>query len=250
MSDLTRIRADIPTDDKIKALRKLWARRGEEAGVHVDIRAESRTPAAPRASTDPVQIRLGWYIPPRHKDDTLDNFRPLTPSQRVALDAARDWVESVKVGTGATLALVGGVGCGKSHLMYAAIRAANEAGVHAAAYGWVELADVIRASKFAHDVEEYNEAREKRDRLYQAAKAFGLDEIRPTSGTDFDGTELAQLMTRAYRNCQGVIVTSNFADTKLAEIIGLAAQSRLTQLTVEGPNLRPVEARERHLRAV
>src|SRR5690606_32770860 len=143
-----------------------------------------------------------------------------------------------------SLALVGKRGCGKSHLMYAAIRAANERGIHAAAYGWGELADVLRAAKFSHDTEEYTEAKARRDRFY-AAKAIGVDEIRPTSGSEFDGTELAQIMTRAYRNRQAVIVTSNFADRKLAAIIGLAAEGRLTQLVVEGPDMRLPEERSR-----
>ena len=244
MSDLRRV----GPDDAMKALRKLWMRRGEAAGAPVGGLLRPQPPAEPKRSSDPVQIRLGWYIPPRHWGDTLENFKPVTDSQRAALDATRQWVDATVAGEGAALALVGGVGCGKSHLMYAAIRAVNEAGVHAAAYGWAELADVLRAAKYVHDVEEYTEAKARRDRLY-AAKSFGIDEIRPTSGSDFDGTELAQIMTRAYRNCQGVIVTSNYADSKLAGIIGLAAQSRLTQLTVVGPNLRPPEERARHLSA-
>lgn len=69
----------------------------------------------------------------------------------------------------------------------------------------------------------------QRDRLY-AASAIAIDEIRPTSGTDFDATELSQLMIRAYRQMQAVFVTSNYADAKLAAILGLAATSRLTQL--------------------
>lgn len=198
----------------------------------------------PRSAVD---VRLSWYIPPRHQGDTLENFRPLTPEQETALRATRDWVESVKAGRGGALALIGSVGSGKSHLLYAAIRAVNLAGIHAAASGWYELADLFRRAKFGHP-EDLTEARLEKGR-YLAARALGIDEIRPTSGTEYDTTELSQLMTRAYRQCQGVIITSNFADEKLAGIIGLAAASRLTQVVVTGPDLRQPENR-RHLQAV
>lgn len=208
--------------------------------------ADAQMPEPPRkAAPSAAEVRIGWYIAPRHTNDTLDSFVPHTASQESALRATRAWIGSVKDGKGGALALIGSVGCGKSHLLYAAIRHLNTAGIHAAAGGWYDLADMIRQSKFGHD-EDHTEARRRRDR-FLAARAFGIDEIRPTSGTAYDTTELSQLMTRAYRECQGVIVTSNHADEKLARIIGLAAASRLTQVQVIGPDLR--QPANRHLRA-
>ncbi len=203
------------------------------------------TPAAPPRSA--IEVRLGWYIPPRHTADTLESFQPLTDSQAEALQATRDFVASVLAGEGGALALIGGVGTGKSHLLYAAVRALNEAGIHAAAGGWYDLADTLRQAKYGHE-EDVTQARIHKSRILGAA-ALGIDEIRPTSGTDYDTTELSQLMTRAYRERQGVIVTSNYADEKLSRIVGLAASSRLTQVVVEGPDLRQPENR-RFLRAI
>lgn len=232
-------RIAINTENDFAAVLERWKERGPNAN-------QPPAPPEPRREVNAVQVRLGWYIPARHREDTLDSYVPQNASQEDALAAVRDWVESVKRGEGGALALVGAVGTGKSHLLYAAIRAANEAEKHAAAYGWAELADILRDAKFGHD-EDVTEARLKKSRFLNA-DAFGLDEIRPTSGTEFDGTELAQLMTRAYRNCQGVIVTSNHADERLARIIGLAAASRLTQVTLVGADMRQPEHR-RHLRA-
>ena len=129
-------------------------------------------------------------------------------------------------------------------MLYAAVRAVNEAGITCAAAGWYDLADVFRQAKFGHD-EDVTEARVKKSRIL-GSSALGIDEIRPTSGTEYDTTELSQLMTRAYREKQGVFVTSNYADEKLAGIVGLAATSRLTQVTVVGPDRRKPE--NRHLR--
>jgi DNA replication protein DnaC len=206
---------------------------------------EDPEPEAPTPS-DARLVRLGWYIPPRHVNDTFESFRPQTASQAAALEAAMGWADSVKAGDGATLALIGGVGTGKSHLLYAAIRELNLAGLHAAAAGWCDLADLFRAAKFGHD-EDVTQARIGKAR-FLGATALGIDEIRPTSGTEYDTTELSQLMTRAYREKQGVFVTSNYADERLSQIVGLAASSRLTQVKVVGPDMRKPE--NRHLRAV
>lgn len=208
--------------------------------------ADAPPPPPPAATLSAVDVRLSWYIPPRHTEDTLDSFTPHTASQRDALAACRDWVRSVIDGEGGALALIGPVGCGKSHLLYGAIRAVNEAGIHGAAGGWYDLADLFRQAKFGHD-DDVTEARQKRNRIL-GAKALGIDEIRPTSGTGYDTTELSQLMTRAYRERQGVIITSNFADDELIKIIGLAASSRLTQVVMKGPDLRRPE--NRHLKAI
>lgn len=238
MSEMARL----STDDAIKALRKKWMRRGDTEG---GLLRPDREPEPPKM-TNANEVRIGWYIPPRHTEDTLENFRVHSPSQKAALEATRAWIESVKEGRGGALALIGGVGTGKSHLLYAAIRELNLAGIHAAAGGWYDMADLFRQAKFGHD-EDVTEARIKKARIL-GSSALGIDEIRPTSGTEYDTTELAGLMTRAYREVQGVIVTSNHADEKLSQIIGLAASSRLTQVKVVGPDLRKPE--NRHLRAI
>lgn len=234
----------VDTTDAIKALRKLWMRRGE-AGA--GLLAPNREPEPPKL-TDSRLVRIGWYIPPRHgprpdrpDGDTFENFRVHHPSQRVALEAAQAWVASVLAGDGGALALIGPSGTGKSHLLYAACRAINMAKVHCAAGGWYDLADLFRQAKFGHE-EDVTEARLRKSRTL-AANALCIDEIRPTSGTDYDTTELAGLMTRAYRERQGVFVTSNFSDDKLSDIISLAASSRLTQVKVVGPDLRKPENR-------
>lgn len=190
---------------------------------------------APAGEHSAALTRIGWYIPPRHERDTFEGFRPQNASQRVALSAAQRWVDAAAAERGPTLALVGGVGTGKSHLLYAAVRELNLRGVHCGAWGWYEIAAALREAKVARDG--YAGAVVQRDRLH-AARAVAIDEIRPTSGTEFDSTELSQLMTRAYRQMQAVIVTSNYADAKLAAILGRAATSRLTQVQVTGGDYR------------
>lgn len=217
-----------------------------------------------------AEVRIGWYIPLRFKLCTLDrcptpragrcecdgvrHYVPSTRSQREALAAATAWAEQAGRGEGIALALVGPPGTGKSHLMYAAIRHANLRGVNAGAWGWFDLADHLRAAMSERDEQLRKDGADQRARV-RAVRAFGLDEIRPTSGTDYDSTQLSNLMTRAYRECQDVFVTSNHVcrpDTDrdpgaryIEDIIGIAATSRLTMVQVDGPDYRQLRPARR-----
>lgn len=207
---------------------------------------------APAPSLTAADVRKGWYIPKRFRRCVLDlcpapvegrcrcdeaaHYVAHTRSQLAAQRAAVAWAERCGKGEGLALALVGGVGTGKSHLMYAAIARANDRGVNAGAWGWGDLADILRGGA-DRDPEIKKAASEARLRL-KAVGAMGLDEIRATSGTEYDGTAISNIMTRAYRDCQDVIVTSNHADDALKAVIGLAATSRLKQMTVVGPDYR------------
>jgi chromosomal replication initiation ATPase DnaA len=218
--------------------------------LHALHTAPMELPALSAAAT----VRVGWYIPPRFKQCVLAlcpaptpenrcacpgirHYVAVTPSQRQAHAAASSWAEAAGRGDGITLALVGSVGTGKSHLLYAAIRRLNEREINAGAWGWYDLADHLRAAASERDPGLRKEAGDQRAKAH-AVRALGLDELRPTSGTDYDGTALSNLMTRAYRECQDVFITSNFADRQLEEIIGLAAASRLSQLQITGPDYR------------
>ncbi len=193
-------------------------------------------------------------MPARHRDARLEgcpapvagrwcecegvqHYVPRSPSQAAALTAAIAWVDGARAGEGPMLLLVGPHGTGKSHLMYAAVRAANLTGVNCGAWGWYDLGLLLRDAKFSRDEEGHVRARHERDRLF-SCRAFGIDEIRPTASTEFDATELGQILTRAYRECQAVIATSNFSDRELEGIISTAAHDRFTVVRLSGESYR------------
>jgi hypothetical protein len=224
--------------------------------------AESET--APATSRTAADVRIGWYVPSRFLNDrgrprpvSLDlcpepgakgrcecegvrHFVVYTPSQRQAHRAAVAWAERCGTGEGIALALVGGVGTGKSHLFYAAIIHANRRGVNCGAWLWFDLAETLRAASSDSDRAQRPVAANDRERAKHCA-ALGLDEIRPTAGTEFDGRQLSNWMIRAYSRCQDVFATSNHAGDELASIVGVAASSRLTEITVVGPNHRDLK---------
>ena len=207
------------------------------------------------------EVRIDWYVPKRflmdhgkRREVSLDlcenpdargrcacpgvrHFIAYTPSQAEAHLAACEWAEQAGTDQGLALALVGGVGTGKSHLLYAAVLRANRRGVNCGAWGWFDLAEVLRAASADTDRDLRTRMAYERDKAKSCA-ALCIDEIRPTAGTEFDPRQLSNLMTRAYSNCQDVFATSNHAGDGLANIIGMAASSRLTQVQIVGPDHR------------
>ena len=63
-----------------------------------------------------------------------------------------------------------------------------------------------------------------------------LDEVRPTSATSFDDTELVKLAALAYDERVAVLLTTNV--NPLADVMGPAAASRFVQVVVSGPDHR------------
>ena len=63
-----------------------------------------------------------------------------------------------------------------------------------------------------------------------------IDEVRPTAGTDFDDTELAKIVCRAWDNGRALLITTNVSP--LAAVLGPAVASRFTQITITGPDHR------------
>lgn len=143
------------------------------------------------------------------------------------------------------LALVGKQGTGKSHLLYGAVRelyagkpedpkevvVSGWRGPYVAP--WYRLADQLRYGKGGNDT--VKDAAGERQRLWDA-RVVMLDEVRPTSGTNFDDTELAKFACHAYDNRVAVLLTSNV--NPLSQVMGDAAASRFTTVVIDGPDWR------------
>jgi chromosomal replication initiation ATPase DnaA len=173
----------------------------------------------------------------RFEEVSFDSFEPATVSQRVALNFTKTWVARALEGSGPLLALIGSQGCGKSHLLYAAVHALlPRATGKVYARPWYRLADELRyggPSIFASHL--HDDAHDVRERLWKHAIVL-IDEVRPTSSTLFDDTELAKLSCHAYDARVAVLITTNV--DPLSDVMGAPAASRFTQLIIEGPDRR------------
>lgn len=189
-------------------------------------------------------------IPERFDGASFDTFKPRSASQVAAVTAVQEWVNAAHSRRGLMLALVGKQGTGKSHLLYSAARAlcdpidrmdAKERAFSKTRYPfiapWYSLADHLRYGKSIETEggTRTREASEVRADLWDSRIVL-LDEVRPTSGTQFDDTELAKFACHAYDSRIAVLLTTNW--NPLSDVMGPAAASRFTQIVIDGPDHR------------
>lgn len=168
-------------------------------------------------------------IPARFWAATLAGYRQYSPSQAAALTAVQHWRDN-----GGMLAMVGATGTGKSHLLYAVARELFEAHRGAFVRPWYGLVDQLRYGVPIQTEAggRTREAAEVRIDWWDAPVVM-LDEVRATSGTEFDAVELAKYSCHAYDQMRDVMITTN---TPLEELMGAPAASRYTQVVIDGPD--------------
>ena len=174
-------------------------------------------------------------IPPRFRSTTLTDYRPANPTQRAALIAVRSWLETL--GHGPMLALVGETGTGKSHLLYGAARELFTAGRYPYVRPWYRFVDELRygvSFRSEGGFRERGSAEVRAD--WWDAPVVLLDDVRPTSGTEFDSSELGRYACHAYDQKRAVLITTNVHPLEL--VLGPSGASRFVELVVRGPDAR------------
>lgn len=193
-------------------------------------------PTPPIRVPRPPETVRERLIPPRFRDVNFNTFEVRTPSQGVAARAILEWGHAIA--DGPMLALIGKQGTGKSHLFYSAVdwlvrfwSGCDEKTRGAAPFvaPWYRLADELRYGGRGMDPAAV------RAELW-SRRVVMLDEVRPTSGTDFDESELAKFACHAYDNRISVLITTN--TNPLDRVMGEAAASRFVQVIVDGPDAR------------
>lgn len=192
---------------------------------------------------------LAGVIPRRFHGTSLVSYRRRSRSQEGARDAVAEWLAAVQAGEGPMLALVGDKGVGKSHLLYGAVRAlyasrpTDQKKVITSGWRapfvqpWYRLAHLLRYGDGRDDGP--TGAQRIRQKLWDAPIVL-IDEVRPTSGTSFDDTELAQFACHAYDNLVAVLITTNVHP--LERVMGGPAAGRFTELVMDGPDGREAKA--------
>lgn len=174
-------------------------------------------------------------IPRRFWQASFDGYRPATASQAAALHAVQAWLRTLDQGP--MLALVGAQGTGKSHLLYSAAHELIEHRKPCWVRQWYTFVDELRygrtiATEAGSRTKEPYEVRAD----WWEAPVVLLDEVRATSGTNFDDTELARYACHAYDQQRAVLITTNVHP--LEDVLGPAAASRFTVIVVDGPDAR------------
>ena len=164
--------------------------------------------------------------------------RPEVKGYATAAKATKKWVRQVAGGEAPLLALVGPKGTSKTHLACCAAWALHEEhGIHVPFYSWYELVDWLRAGRFVtteHGTRELPPSH-VRQHVYDTRMCI-VDEARPTSGTDFDATELAKLSLQRYDSERALLLTCN--SSSLDALMGAPAADRFAIAIMDGPSYR------------
>ena len=175
------------------------------------------------------------YVADKFLEADFDTYLPVSSSQLSALAATKDFCRRVELHEAPMLALIGSTGTGKSHLLYSAAKVLHTTGNRVFTRPWYLLADHLRYGGPSPFGSRRMESHELRDAI-MAEPIFMIDEVRPTAGTDFDDTELAKIVCRAWDNHRSMLITTNVSP--LAAVLGHAVASRFTQITITGPDHR------------
>lgn len=175
------------------------------------------------------------YVADKFLTADFDTYKPENQYQLSALAATKDFCKEIAAGRSPMLALIGSTGTGKSHLLYSAAKALHASGSRVFTRPWYVLADHLRYGGPSPFGTRRMESHELRDAI-MAEPIFMIDEVRPTAGTDFDDTELAKIVCRAWDNRGSMLITTNVSP--LAQVLGPAVASRFTQITMTGPDHR------------
>jgi DNA replication protein DnaC len=165
-----------------------------------------------------------WY----HIDDDdqsgFKNYEPTNKATAKALTDAKDYVREILKGNlKVNLLLMGSTGTGKSHLAKTIAKTAMEKGLKVAYIEAAELFNLIKAT-FGH--ERHNEL------FYSEFKEFDLVviddvglETKKRDEVSWSVSEWTKLINA--REKKATVLTTNFDDSALAEVIGQRAFSRM-----------------------
>lgn len=160
----------------------------------------------------------------------LATYRPLHPTQQLALAAARRFLESTERGECRGMWLWShGYGVGKTHLLVSVLWETARAGQSIAMYDEPGLLSAIRDTYNGNDKSDHDIIRQAKD-----ARVFGLDDlgrghVKPVSMSWYQDI-MYQILNERYNVGRPTIVTSNMEPNQLGERLGGPAYSRLQGL--------------------
>jgi DNA replication protein DnaC len=165
-----------------------------------------------------------WYYIQENDSCGFKNYEPTNKATDKALKEAKAYAREILKGNlTLNMLLMGSTGTGKSHLAKTVAKTAKEKGLNVAYIEATELFNLIKAT-FGH--ERHNEM------FYNEFKAFDLVviddvglETKKRDEVSWSVSEWTKLINA--REGKATVLTTNFDDSALAEVIGQRAFSRM-----------------------
>ena len=176
-------------------------------------------------------MRVERNVPLRYAESSFASFRPATPSQQVALEAVRDQAAD-------GVFLLGPPGCGKTHLVAAAIMAGPAGSLFVATS---ELLDDIKAGFDGDGLGLFERAKQ--------APLLALDDLGSEAVTDWVRDRLYTLLNTRWNDALPVLATTNCTPKVITERIGAAGVSRLAGLCTHRIDVKGADMRRQRQKA-
>jgi DNA replication protein DnaC len=182
-------------------------------------------------------------IPPRFRGKTFDTFQAESDEQRRALAIAREYATNFAEHrkSGRCLLLLGGVGCGKTHLALAiALAIVQNSPLPPVEYGSLEIRnfgrrvryftvqEIIRTLRDTWCRESQTSEREVLDRL-TALDLLILDEVGVQFGSEAERNQIFELVNRRYNASRPTLVISNLDLKGITACLGERCVDRMRE---------------------
>lgn len=189
--------------------------------------AERALATAKRKAEDTMAALIGAGITPRFAAATFDSYRAEKEPQHKALAKCRAYAEQFPANfrTGRSLLLTGNVGCGKTHLASAIVRAVVADHGRALIIPAGDIVSIARASMVP------GSGYTDRDAVAHLGglDLLVIDEVGAQKGSEYELGLLHSIIDRRYQAVLPTVVISNLNAEGLKSYIGDRALDRLRQ---------------------
>jgi len=162
-------------------------------------------------------------LPQRYKSASFDNYEILIDKQKIALNRARKFADSLLNKQNVSGIFCGTPGTGKTHLSVAVFRNFVQAGKRAR---WMPIYKVIDEIRTAYKPWCTDTKSSIIDRLAKLDLLI-IDDVGKTTAGEAEQTELFELFNERYNAEKPTLITTNLNDAGICDYLGETVHSRL-----------------------
>lgn len=176
------------------------------------------------------------HVPPRYRDATVTDPVVADWVRTLIAESSSNAHPVAAIRQGPSLLIVGGVGTGKTHAAYGAIRALAVSGAYC---GWLftTAADCYASLRPRPGVDS-----EQEFERYAKAGLLVLDDLGAAKNSEWTEEINYRLINHRYEHERPTLITSNVPPKQLSDALGARVASRLaemtTQVVLKGPDRR------------
>lgn len=173
-----------------------------------------------------INLQRYLNIPPRFLSAEFENYSPVSPSQKVALEVCMHYAHSFEQGEGKGITLLGPPQMGKTHLVVAVLKNI---------YRWKRVRGIFFDTKdLFYRLQSYTNS-EKYQRLMNLLlniPLLVLDDLGSERLSDWRVETLSHIINHRYNFLKSTLITTNYSLIKQDQEVARALEERLSPAIV------------------